>query len=93
MKFNKATNKLLSEMDMSSVTGMRRNDTLLGRENGDDLRIRIMRKMGADSKIISRWKAAENRGITFESFLIGLVDELKNRKADYTNDDDDFDFK
>lgn len=94
MKFNKATKKLLSEMDMSSVTGMRRNDSVLGGDNAEGMRIRLMRKMGADDQVISRWRAAEAKGITFESFLLGLVDELKNKKADYADDgDDNFSFE
>jgi hypothetical protein len=93
MKFNKATKKLLSEMDMSSVSGMRMNDRIIGSGNPEDMKIRIMRKMGADDKVISRWRAAEAKGITFESFLLGLVDELKNKQTtDYSDsayDDDD----
>ena len=89
MKFNKATNKLLSEMDMSSVTGMRRNDKYLGGEDIESKSILIMRKMGADDEVIARWKQAEARGISFQSFLLGLVDELKNKKTtDYADDGD-----
>jgi len=88
MKFNKATSKLLSEMDTSSVMGTRRNNNTLGGDDGEGMRIRIMKNMGADDQTISRWKAAKAKGITFESFLLGLVDELKNKKVDYAGDDD-----
>ncbi len=87
MKFNKATSKLLSEMDMSSVTGMKRNDKYLGGENSESMRIRVMRNMGADDTVISRWKQAEAKGISFESFLLGLIDEIKNGKINSRNDD------
>ena len=88
MKFNKATSKLLSEMDMSSLTGMRRNDKYLGGDDAESKSILIMRKMGADDQVIARWKQAEAKGISFQSFLLGLIDELKNKKNNYTNDDD-----
>jgi hypothetical protein len=76
MKFNKANKNLLSEMDMASTAGMRKYDKMVG--NNDDARIRIMKMMGADQEHVARWKAAERKGISFEAFLMGLVDELKN---------------
>lgn len=90
MKFNKATSKLLSEMDMSSTTGMRRNDKYLSGDNSESMRIRVMRNMGADDAVISRWRQAEAKGISFESFLLGLIDEIKNGKIDSTKNDVSF---
>ena len=96
MNFNKATKNLVSEMDMSTNTAMARNTDLMSGEQGDSKKIQLMRKMGADEKVIARWKVAQNRGVTFESFLIGLIDEIKNGTpsedkidTDSLDDDDD----
>jgi len=96
MNFNKATKNLLSEMDMSTNTAMAKNTDLMSGEQGDSKKIQLMRKMGADEKVIARWKTSEARGISFESFLIGLIDEIKNGaptddKIDVNSLDDDDD--
>jgi len=79
MKFNKAKKNLLSEYDYSSVAGMKKSDKLMDASHPEQMRIRILKKMGADREAISRWRAVERKGISFEAFLIGLVDELTSQ--------------
>lgn len=90
MKFNKANKNLLSESaDMASSSSMMRNTNLLNRDP-ESMRIKVLRQLGGEDAVRD-WKTAENRGITFEAFLVGLVDEVKNGKIDtsiYDEDDD-----
>lgn len=81
MKFKNTTKNLLSEMDMASTSGMKRNDKFMS-DGDESARIRIMKKMGATPDAIARWKSAQKKGISFESFLVGLIDELKNSSTD-----------
>ncbi len=85
MKFTKATKNLMSEMDMSSQSAMTRNTDLMGGDRAENMRITLMRKMGADEEVISRWRAAEKKGVSYEAFLIGLIDEIKNGKVNASN--------
>jgi hypothetical protein len=85
MKFTKATKNLMSEMDMSSQTAMARNTDLMGGDRGEDMKITLMKKMGADAEVIARWKAAEKKGVSYEAFLIGLIDEIGKSKTNMSS--------
>lgn len=82
MKFDKLK-KELNEIDYSSLGQQKRVSGILGGIDGspESVRITIMKKMGATTEEISRWHAARKRGTSFEAYLIGLVQELKDRPA------------
>lgn len=88
MKFKSANKNLLSEMDMSTSSSMRRNDKFM-EADPNNARTRILKKMGASSEMINRWRAAERKGISFESFLVGVLDELQ-KGVPVDSDEDDY---
>ncbi len=90
MKFNKLK-KELNEINYSSNSQMRRNTNKLGDIDGSptSLKLTMLKKAGANSEEIAKWRSAEKKGVSFESFLLGLIQDIKGRP--YEEDGADFD--
>lgn len=75
----KDLNKELNEMDFESTAGLKRIDKMI-ETNPDTMRRRIMRELGATPDEISGWRAAERRGISFEAYLMSLIQRMNSEK-------------
>ena len=89
MKFNSANKNLISEMDNASTMMM--NNKLLGGERAETTKVMLLKKHGASPEVIAKWKTAEARGISYEAFLLGIIDELNggSRSTIEVDDEDD----